>query len=113
MDNLIDWETCFTKEEMNAFVSDFLPDGMVDDTLVVLPVTKSTQLLFRNGRSSRVFQRRQARPLMTLRTRGYGFFAAAAKYYDWSDGKPFCAFDYLLRSVELNAISSGAAAESL
>lgn len=49
VDNLIDWETCFTKEEMNAFVSDFLPDGMVDDTLVVLPVTKSTQLLFLNG----------------------------------------------------------------
>ncbi len=42
-----------------------------------------------------------------------GFFEAAAKYYDWSSGKPFCAFDYLLRSVELNAISSGAAAESL
>ena len=49
VDNLIDWETCFTKDEMGAFVSDFLPDGMVDDTLVVLPVTKSTQLLFLNG----------------------------------------------------------------
>lgn len=112
VDNLIDWETCFTKEEMNAFVSDFLPDGMVDDTLVVLPVTKSTQLLFLNGTEFARFSSAVDVRLDDLESWD-GFFAAAAKYYDWSDGKPFCAFDYLLRSVELNAISSGAAAESL
>ena len=112
VDNLIDWETCFTKDEMGAFVSDFLPDGMVDDTLVVLPVTKSTQLLFLNGTEFARFSSAVDVSLDDLESWD-GFFETAAKYYDWSDGKPFCAFDYLLRSVELNAISSGAAAESL
>lgn len=112
VDNLIDWETWFTKDEMGAFVSDFLPDGMVDDTLVVLPVTKSTQLLFLNGTEFARFSSAVDVSLDDLESWD-GFFETAAKYYDWSDGKPFCAFDYLLRSVELNAISSGAAAESL
>ncbi len=112
VDNLIDWETCFSKDEMGAFVSDFLPDGMVDDTLVVLPVTKSTQLLFLNGTEFARFSKATGITTDDLETWD-GFFEAAAKYYDWSSGKPFCAFDYLLRSVELNAISSGIAAESL
>lgn len=37
-----------------------------------------------------------------------GFLDVAEKYYDYSAGQPFCAIDYLVRSVELNAISQGA-----
>ena len=33
------------------------------------------------------------------------FFAAAEKYYTWSGGKPFCAFDYLIRHMELDVLS--------
>lgn len=36
-----------------------------------------------------------------------GFFDTAAKYYDWSGGKAFCALDYLIRAVELNAMEQG------
>ena len=37
-----------------------------------------------------------------------GFFDAAAAYYDWSGGKPFCSLDYPLRAVELAALEAGA-----
>lgn len=40
------------------------------------------------------------------------FFRTAEKYYEYS-GKPFCAFDYLLRAVELNATEKGAKPEEL
>ena len=41
-----------------------------------------------------------------------GFFSAAEKYYTYSGGKPFCALDYLLRAVELYAVSAGADASA-
>ena len=38
------------------------------------------------------------------------FFAMAAAYRQWSQGKPFCALDYPLRLVELNALEQGSGA---
>ena len=36
-----------------------------------------------------------------------GFFEMAGAYRQWSQGKPFCALDYPLRRVELNALEQG------
>lgn len=105
--NLLDWKTRFTAKELGEFVGGFLSDGMVGDSLPVLPVSKSTHLLFvANG----AFERFAMEKDVSYDDLGTwdGFFTVAEKYYDYSGGKPFCALDYLIRAVELDAISHGA-----
>ena len=80
---------------------------MVDNALSVLPVSKSTHLLFLAGGAFDRFAKEQNVTYANLATWD-GFFSVAEKYYNYSGGKPFCALDYLMRSVELDAISHGA-----
>ena len=106
VNNLLNWSNYFSQSELNNFVPDFLSDGLVDDNLVVFPVSKSTYMLFIAGG---VFDRFAVAKDVSLSDLGTwkGFFSVAEKYYDWSGGKPFCAIDYLIRLAELCAISEG------
>lgn len=105
-ENLVDWTELFTQEELSAYVDAFLEDGMVEDRLAVFPVSKSTHMLFINGTQFEKFSADTGMTYDDLSTWD-GFFQAAEAFYEWSGGKTFCAFDYLLRSVELNAMSQG------
>lgn len=107
-DNLLDWNEYFSEKELSAYVPEFLEDGTADGRLSVFPVSKSTHLLFISGSQ---FERFSADTGVTYESLSdwNGFFDAAAKFYDWSGGKPFCAFDYPLRAVELAAAENGAA----
>lgn len=105
-DNLLNWNDYFSPSELDKFVPDFLDDGMVDDHLVVFPVSKSTYMLFIAGGVFDRFAADKNVSLSDLET-WKGFFSVAEKYYDWSGGKPFCAIDYLIRIAELCAISDG------
>lgn len=105
-ETLIDWKELFTQSELDEFSTSFLKDGLVGDRLSVLPVSKSTHLLFL---ASGVFERFAKKSRVTyddLKTWD-GFLTVAKKYYDLT-GKPFCAFDYIIRSTELDAMSRGA-----
>lgn len=105
-ETLIDWKELFTQSELDEFSTSFLKDGLVGDRLSVLPVSKSTHLLFL---ASGVFERFAKKSGVTyddLKTWD-GFLTVAKKYYDLT-GKPFCAFDYIIRSTELDAMSRGA-----
>ena len=106
-DNLVNWNELFTEEELAEIVPEFLADGMVDDSLAVFPVSKSTHLLFM---ADGVFGRFSADTGVTYQTLSTwdGFFEAAEKYHEWSGGKAFCAVDYPLRCIELYAMSQGA-----
>lgn len=106
-ENLINWKDRFSDQELGAYVSDFVNDGMVGDNLSVFPVSKSTILLFIAGGVFNTFASETGVSYDDLATWD-GFFSVAEKYYEWSGGQPFCAIDYLLRCVELNAISKGA-----
>lgn len=110
-DTVIDWYDYFSDSEMKNYVSDFVDDGIVDDSLAVFPVSKSTHLLFLNGTEFNRFSKATGADYDDLAT-WKGFFDTAAKYYEWSGGKAFCAFDYLLRETELNAVSAGADPDS-
>ena len=105
-ENLLDWKSLFSEEELSAYVPEFLDDGMVGDALCVFPVSKSTQLLFVAGGQFDRFSADTGCTYEDLAT-WEGFFEVAARYYDWSGGKPFCALDYLIRAVELNAMEQG------
>lgn len=104
VENLVDWNQLFTEEELSAFVPEFIQDGTMGGRLAVFPVSKSTYALFFNGSQ---FQRFSADTGVTYDDLSTwdGFFDAAAKYYDWSGGKTFCALDYLIRHVELDMLA--------
>lgn len=105
-DNLLDWKNRLPQKDLGEFVPSFLSDGTVDDSLCVLPVSKSTYMLFIAGG---VFDRFAAEKNVSFSDLATweGFFDVAGKYYDWSGGKPFCAIDFLIRLAELCAISDG------
>lgn len=107
VENLIDWKELFTASETESFVKEFVEDGTHNDTLAVLPVSKSTHCLFVAGGVFERFAKAQNVSYQDLATWD-GFFEVAEKYYNYSGGKAFCAIDYLLRCVELNALSNGA-----
>ncbi len=103
-ENLLDFGEWFSEDELAGYVPEFLDSGMLDGKLAVFPVSKSTYALFINGSQ---FDRFRADTGVTYESLSdwSGFFAAAEKYYEWSDGKPFCAFDYLIRHIELDVLS--------
>lgn len=105
-ESLLDWQEIFTEEELEDYVPEFLEDGMVDGKLLVFPVSKSTHLLFVAGTQFDRFSQATGVTYDSLST-WEGFFEAAQKYDEFSDGKPFCAMDYLIRAVELNAMEKG------
>ena len=106
-ENLLNWNEYFTSEELSSIVPEFLSDGMVDDSLAVFPVSKSTHLLFIADGVFNRFSEASGVTYDTLSTWD-GFFLAAEKYHEWSGGKAFCALDYPLRCIELYALSLGA-----
>lgn len=106
-DNLVDWNARFTAEELSNFVPGFLADGMTEDgTLLLFPISKSTQLLMCNGSGFARFSQATGVSYADLST-WESFYDAAGKFYDWSGGEAFCALDYPIRSVELNALEHG------
>lgn len=111
-ENLIDWNDLFSEEERAEFITDFIGDGTLGETLTVLPVSKSTHVCYINGAEFERFSAATGVTYDSLSTWD-GFFDAAEKYREYSGGKPFAAFDYLIRAVELDAISHGASAASL
>lgn len=105
-DNLLDWNEYFSEKELSEYVPEFLEDGTADGKLVVFPVSKSTHLLFIAGGQFERFSKDTGVTYDSL-SDWDGFFDAAAKYYEWSGGKPFCALDYLCRAIELAAMENG------
>lgn len=106
-ENLLDWNQYFSAEELSSFVPGFLADGQADGQLLVFPVSKSTHLLMFNGNGFDRFSAATGVTYDDLAT-WEGLYAAAGKYYNWSDGGLFCAMDYPIRAVELNAMEHGA-----
>lgn len=105
-ENLIDWNEVFTEDELSGFVKEFVDDGILDEKLVVFPVSKSTYALFVNGNEFDRFSQATGVTYEDLST-WKGFFDAAEKYYNYSGGNTFCVFDYFIRHIELDVLSSG------
>ena len=85
-DNLLNWNDYFTEQELDAFVDEFIEEGYFDDKLLMLPVAKSTELLFVNQTLFDKFGSAANVSTESLST-FEGLFTACEKYYDWSDGQ--------------------------
>ena len=104
LENLVDFSDYFTEDELSGYVPEFIESGTIDGKLAVFPVSKSTYALFINGSQFDRFAADTGVSYESLESWN-GFFDVAAKYYEWSDGKAFCAFDYLIRHIELDILS--------
>jgi len=109
-DKLVNWNDWFGEKELNEYVPEFVDSGITDFGLSIFPLTKSSYALFLNGSQFERFSADTGVTYDDLATWN-GFFDAAAKYYEWSGGKTFCAFDYLARHIELDIQSKNASPE--
>lgn len=105
-ENLTDWSEYFPEEELDSFVDAFVEEGKLKGRFCVFPLCKSTRLLYVNGTEFDRFSSDTGTSYSALRTWD-GFFDTAKRYREWSGGKPFCAFDYLVQNVDLCAREHG------
>ncbi len=99
---LVDYRDYLTEEELDAFIPEFIEEGTVDDRLTILPVAKSTEIMFINKTAFDRFSKETGVKVSDLQT-WEGLFKAAEIYVDWTDGKtpeivgdgkPFFVHDY-------------------
>lgn len=83
---LVDYRDYFSEKELSAFIPAFLDDGMVNDRLVVLPVAKSTELMFINKTAFDRFAKDSGAALEDLNT-WEGLYQTAIDYAQWTDAK--------------------------
>lgn len=85
MERLLDWSGYLSENERSAYVDEFLSEGVIDERLVMLPIAKSTELLFLN---KTLFDRFAAdtgaseKALLHFES----LFDLCCQYYDWSNG---------------------------
>ena len=87
-DKLLSWSNYFSEEELSAFRDEFISEGYFGDTLLMLPVAKSSEALFLNKTLFDRFSAETGVSTDMLETFD-GFFETANLYYDWSDGQNF------------------------
>lgn len=83
---LLNWGSYFTEEELGAYREDFLSEGYFGDELLMLPIAKSSELLFVN---ETLFDRFAAENDLTAEcfNNMNDLLSACNAYYDWSDGQ--------------------------
>lgn len=83
---LVDYRDYFSEEELSAFLPDFVEEGMVNDRLVVLPVAKSTEILYINKTLFDRFSQATGVTMEDLNT-WEGLYKAAEIYAEWTDAQ--------------------------
>lgn len=85
MERLLDWSEYLSEDERSAYVDEFLAEGVMDERLVMLPIAKSTELLFLN---KTLFDRFAADVGVSeeMLLHFESLFDLCCQYYDWSNG---------------------------
>lgn len=84
-EKLLNWSEYFSEEELASYVPGFLSEGYFDEDLLMLPIAKSTELLFLNQTSFDSFSADTGVKADAL-TDFASLFDASNAYYDWSEG---------------------------
>ena len=103
---LVDYRDYFSEEELAAFLPEFIEEGTIHDRLAILPVAKSTEVLFVN---KTLFDRFAAETGVTLEDLDTweGLYQTAALYAQWSGGKTFFVHDYHFNYLQVGVESLG------
>lgn len=103
-DRLLDWSDYLSQKELELYVDDFLQEGYLeDDRLLMIPIAKSTEVLYLN---QTIFDRFAAetgvdeKDLLDFDR----LLAVCDQYYDWSDGQTMFQindfYHYFLAGIE-------------
>ena len=102
---LVDYRDYFSPEELGAFLPAFIEEGTIDGRLVILPVAKSTEVLFINKTLFDRFSAATGAALEDLNT-WESLFRTAILYREWS-GKAFFVHDYHFNYFQVGTESLG------
>ena len=91
-DNLLPWDQYFSGEELDEFNRTFLSEGYFDQSLLMLPVAKSTEAFYLNQTLFDHFCKDVDISISDFQTMD-GVLHAANRYYDWSEGENFMQFN--------------------
>lgn len=114
-DILVDFNDYFSKDELDRFNDSFLSEGSVNGRQYVLPVAKSTEIMFVNKTLFDRFSAATGAKLSDLST-WEGLFRIASNYAAWTDnqtpdvsgdGKPFFVHDYHFNYFQVGVESLG------
>lgn len=103
---LVDYHDYFSDEELDSFLPEFLEEGTVNGRLAVLPIAKSTEILYVNKTAFDRFSAATGAALDDLST-WEGLYALAEQYKDWSGGKCFFVHDYHFDYFQVGVESMG------
>jgi multiple sugar transport system substrate-binding protein len=104
---LTDLEALFSKDELSLYVPVFLEEGRLNgESLSILPIAKSTEVLYVNRTLFDRFALDTGVSLDDLCT-FEGIVAAAEKYYIWSNGKTFFYSDNLFNYFSIGFQQTG------
>ncbi len=112
---LVNYRDYFSNDEISRFVPEFMQEGMINGKQLVLPVAKSTEILFVNKTAFDRFAKDTGAKLSDLYT-WEGLFKTARKYAQWQDqktpdqkgdGKPFLAHDSYFDYFQVGVTSLG------
>lgn len=104
---LADLDQYFDSEELSAYNQAFLDEGRWDGGLKMLPVAKSTELLYINETDWNKFKKSSGVKDELLDT-WEGLAKAAELYYYWSGGKAFMGVNSANDFAVLSAVQAGA-----
>ena len=103
---LVDYNDYFSPQERAAFVPSFLEEGIVHDRQVILPVAKSTEMMFINKTMFDRFAADTGAKLEDLST-WEGLYDMASRYAQWSGGKTFFVHDFHFNYAQVGVESLG------
>lgn len=112
---LVDYKDYFSEEELSDFLPEFVEEGIVDERLVILPVAKSTEIMFVNQTIFDRFSKATGITMEDLNT-WEGVYRAAEVYAEWTDAqtpdipgdaKAMFVHDYYFNYFQVGAESLG------
>lgn len=103
---LVDYRDYFSDEELDAFLPEFLEEGTVNGRLTVLPIAKSTEILYVNKTAFDRFAAATGAKIEDLST-WEGLYNLTQQYTKWSDGKCFFVHDYHFNYFQVGVESKG------
>ena len=104
---LLDWSQYFTAEELKIFQQDFLKEGYEGKALYMLPIAKSTDVLFVNQTLFQQFAKASDAQLEQLQDFDQ-LFRLCQEYYRWSGGKDMFQINeyYHYFHITMNSLGS-------
>ncbi len=111
---LVNYRDYFSNDELSRFVPEFMQEGMINGKELVLPVAKSTEILFVNKTAFDRFANATGAQISDLRT-WEGLFKVARKYTQWQkqrtnndkNTKAFLAHDSYFDYFQVGVTSLG------